>query len=282
MRPFGWTTSGEIVDDEAEVVRDVAARLDAGDALRAVARYLNDTGVRTVMGKTWASITVRRMVTSPRMVGDVAGFPPILDRILWGRLRETLLDPAQAERFTRKAVSSSSWLSGIARCGRCDATLYVQGEQLKCTATADGARCGSVSIGLRMVESDAEARILGRLASKPARRALEKLPTPDEIDGQIEAAEERGVVLAREFGAGVIAQSAFEAGAAAVRESVDGLVQDRKRAVLAADLPPVDGLPEWWEGLPEARRRDVADAAIERLSVQPKKPGADRLSYAWR
>ncbi|WP_440712095.1 hypothetical protein [Gordonia sp. FQ] len=51
MRSYGWTTSGEIVDNEAEVVRRVAAQLDDGEPLRAVARQLNDRGEVTVQGE---------------------------------------------------------------------------------------------------------------------------------------------------------------------------------------------------------------------------------------
>lgn len=63
---------------------------------------------------------------------------------------------------------------------------------------------------------------------------------------------------------------------------MEDLTAVRAEAVLAADLPAVEVLPDWWESLPVDGRRAVAGVVIESLVVAPKRPGENRLSYRWR
>ncbi|MFT4087411.1 MAG: recombinase family protein [Gordonia sp. (in: high G+C Gram-positive bacteria)] len=287
MRSYGWSTSGEVIADEAKVISEVAARLDDGEPLRAAARWLNDTGVTTVQGKQWAALTVRRMVTSPRVVGDVDGYPAILDRDLWERLREHLLDPDRAKFAPKGAQGAPSWISGLVHCGRCGGVLYAQSDiDLKCSGAPPqgGTPCRVTSIRREYVENDVEARILARLSDKRSRaRLLRAAADPARIRHDIDDAEHRSVVLATEYGAGTLSQEAFTAGARAVRGKIDELGAQLARADLGADLPEIRDVADWWSRLSSPRRRDVLQVLLDDVVVAPKEAKvADRLEYHWR
>ena len=70
-RLTGYTVSGEIIEAEAAIMRDVFARFHAGDSLRGIAAWLNETGVPTRRGKPWNPSSVRDILTNPRYCGRV-------------------------------------------------------------------------------------------------------------------------------------------------------------------------------------------------------------------
>src|SRR5215217_683317 len=69
-RPYGWRNDRiTLVEAEAGVVREAAARLLAGESLKAIARALNAAGHTTAYGLPWRDITVRGMLLRPRNAG---------------------------------------------------------------------------------------------------------------------------------------------------------------------------------------------------------------------
>lgn len=153
------------------------------------------------------------------MVGDVDGYPPILDRERWERIRAVLTDPERA-RFTQKG--GKSWISGLIRCARCGGAMYAQsGLDLKCAGTPPdgGEPCRKTTIRREFVETDCESRIVARLSDKRVRRALAKLDR-DTLAAMVADAEHRSRVLAAEYGAGTLSEAAFTAGARAARDTM--------------------------------------------------------------
>jgi len=51
-----------IVEDEAEIVRELFRRVVQGDSVTGLARELNQRGIRTTMGNTWAVARVRELL----------------------------------------------------------------------------------------------------------------------------------------------------------------------------------------------------------------------------
>ena len=67
-RPFGYRDDRRTVDPtEAAVVREAAARIRAGDSLRAVASDWNERGVATVGGGPWTPHVLKRMLIGARL-----------------------------------------------------------------------------------------------------------------------------------------------------------------------------------------------------------------------
>ena len=88
-RPFGWEPDRVTIrEPEAEMVRDAARRVIAGESLRSICARWNAEGRRTARGSAWRPTRVRRMLTAPRYTGlrehngetTEAVWPAILDR----------------------------------------------------------------------------------------------------------------------------------------------------------------------------------------------------------
>lgn len=143
-RPFGLTADwSEVVDAEAAVVRELAARVMAGETLWALADDLNARGITTTtagkvrQGKalagTWGVTPLRRMLSRPYLAGlrehtvsapggrrveglYPASWPAILDRELWAQVQGRLaVHAAKAPRSRAYLLSGLVWCE---RCGR--------------------------------------------------------------------------------------------------------------------------------------------------------------------
>ncbi|AFJ36980.1 recombinase family protein [Mycobacterium sp. MOTT36Y] len=67
--PYGYTTTGDVVADEAAVVARIFRAFDAGGSLRSITAKLTADGVPTRRGRPWNVRTVRDMLTNPRYAG---------------------------------------------------------------------------------------------------------------------------------------------------------------------------------------------------------------------
>ncbi|MFB8229686.1 recombinase family protein [Cellulosimicrobium sp. NPDC055967] len=132
-RPFGYDRGADgavvIVDAEAQAIREGAAAVLGGASLASVARDWNERGLLTTGGVPWRNGYVRRVFLNPRhagrnvYLGDDVGegdWTAILDDETHQRLVELLTDPS---RRSTRSNAAKHLLSGIARCGVCDAPL---------------------------------------------------------------------------------------------------------------------------------------------------------------
>lgn len=119
-------------EDQAPVVREVARRVMAGEALYAVAGDLNSRGVPAPRGAAWEPTQLRRLCVNPTYIGkrthkgQVVGdgqWPAILDERTHYSCVGRLTDPARRSNVGRGA---RHLLSGLARCGTCDGPMVVQ------------------------------------------------------------------------------------------------------------------------------------------------------------
>ncbi len=69
VRLTGYTARGELVPDEAELVRRVFKLFHAGESLRGIARTLTDEGLTARSGKPWNPSTVYGLLSNPRYAG---------------------------------------------------------------------------------------------------------------------------------------------------------------------------------------------------------------------
>jgi site-specific DNA recombinase len=114
---------------EAEIIREMAARVLAGESSSGIARDLTARGWRTPSGTVITQTFVRRLLARPRYVGlmpdgeSAAAWPAILDRETWERVcialdKRAVMNPAPTSR--------RRWLlSGIAVCGPCGRQVQI-------------------------------------------------------------------------------------------------------------------------------------------------------------
>lgn len=125
FRPFGYTADMmTIMDEEAELIREAARRILAGESLRGICLDWERRGVKSPAGKPLTPTPLRRMLMSGTLSaqreyeGTVTKgtWPAILSTDETVRLRAILGNPA---RLTHNGTGRKYLLTGILRCGRC-------------------------------------------------------------------------------------------------------------------------------------------------------------------
>lgn len=168
-RHLGYTHDGEVIEEEAERIRDAVRRFLAGGISQSqIAREWNDAGFRTTGGNLWRQSTVRRVLLSPRIAGlrvhhgDVipGEWEPIITREEHERLVGA--QPGARQRETHL-------LSGFVRCGSCGHSMQHKVGRWACgKIVGDPKRCGRVSIEADRTEQEARSRIEWLLVTRGA------------------------------------------------------------------------------------------------------------------
>ncbi len=126
-RLTGYTARGAIVPAEAAVVREVFSRFLRGESLRALAAWLDESGVPTRRGGKWHPSSVRTMLTNPRYAGlavydgrpngHAGTWEPVVPSWEFDVVQARLADPRRRKQVgtDRKHLGSGLYLCGV--CG---------------------------------------------------------------------------------------------------------------------------------------------------------------------
>jgi DNA invertase Pin-like site-specific DNA recombinase len=303
-RQFGYQRDGAVEENEAAVVRDVAARLLAGESLRSVANDLNKRGIPTTTGGQWRSEALGQMLKSPRLVGlrvyKDKTFPgswePVLDQGTWTDLQTRLSRHAAAKRTVEAHL-----LTGLLFCGKCGGRLKTMGMRLKdgrpypryqCVRQPGDSNCGGVAIA----KDSTDLYVTGRLLSFLAKTALKPLDEATQhraiLEREVEADEEALVALTQ---ARYVERSLTDEEFRPAREALHSRLEaNRRQLALLGDIAvdrlrpgsSVD-LVDWWDGLTLVEQRAVLRANILRVAVLPaahrggNKYDTDRVRIDW-
>ena len=268
-----------VIDDEAAVVREMAARALAGESLRSIARHLNEAGARTSTGATWRPRTVTQTLLSPTTAGlrvregvEVPGsWPAIISADTHRQLVELLRDPS------RRTVDTSArrhLLSGIARCARCDLPLTMKGNVAGPRYTCQGAR-GIDGCGLSVAIADLDAYVVGIVLAEldPGRWAL--LRSRGRVDSAaIAAMEEQKARALAMFKAGTLDFDDWQEATETLASRIAAAEAEPLR------LPDVEDIRSAWDAKladDVAARRLVMTAVLEVLTVGPAQKGKNRF-----
>ncbi|MCC9310647.1 recombinase family protein [Kitasatospora sp. RB6PN24] len=136
LRRFGYTTGmTALIEEEAEVVREVFARFLAGDSLRALAVDLNARQIATAYGNRWTVSGVGRLLEAPRYAGlrvldgtivrapdgsyVTADWPPCVSVADWEAAQQLRDERARARAANRRPRREYP-LTSLLRCTRCE------------------------------------------------------------------------------------------------------------------------------------------------------------------
>jgi len=299
---YGWTrtvlpdgTKVETVHEEqAALVRDVAARIVRGESLRGIVADLNTRGIPSPAGKPWVKTMLKHLVLRERNVGlrvhhgEVVGtgdWPPILERGQWEQLKAVLSDPSRKSTTSTAAVHL---LSGIARCGVCGGPMRASQNR-----TVPSYRCADkacVSRNRRDVDELVTAVVVGRLARPDAAALL--APADDSTRQAVaEAAELRARLdtAADDYADGTLDREQFHRITERLRPRLEA-AQARARVIdstpMLAGLVGIDDVRAAWDDLPLSRRRGVVDLLMA-IRVLRTTPGArvfdpESVEVTWR
>jgi site-specific DNA recombinase len=144
VRLTGYTPQGDLVPDEAEVVRQMFDRFAAGEPLRAIARTLTEAGVTTRRGRPWHPSTIRTILTNPRYAGRAVyqgqetgkpgGWVPIVDDAQYDAVQALLRDHG---RRTQTTTERKHLGSGLYLCAECEEPVSAwSGNRYRCRVGA--------------------------------------------------------------------------------------------------------------------------------------------------
>lgn len=308
-RPYGYLSDRLTVrEEEAVVVRELAQRVLAGEALRAIVRDLNLRKVGTVSGRAWTTIGLRRMLTSGRIAGwrehhreliAKAVWAPIIDRPTLDRLRTLLLDPGR--RLTTGPVVRAYLLGGgMARCGRC-------GEPLRSAPRGDGTRryacrkmpsmvgCGRTVVIADPLEEMVRDAVLDRLDSPQMLAAIEahERQTAQAVDLDTLHADEQALESAARdhYVERVIGRSEYLAARDALQGRIDAARGRLARTNGSGHARALAGfgakLRAAWEAESFDWRREIVTTVVDSVTIGPGRIGwnhfdPSRVTIAWR
>lgn len=268
---------------EADVIREAASRVLAGESANRIEEDLRRRGWTTPAGKRIQHGTLKRWLCNPRYAGlmpdgeSAAAWPAVLERETWERVRLLLED--RAAQYPRDPGNGARWLlSGIAVCGRegCGRPLMIahttsRGYKSKvygCDSREGG--CGKVWRSAAHLDAYVGAQVVGYLANP--------LHPAGHVAEDVGAAAE-WAVLERERAETDTLLADYKASAGQARSLMArlGQVDERMaelRARAAGDsrqqlLERYAGIArEQWEGLDLSVRRALV-AACFRVTVLP-------------
>lgn len=297
-RAFGFEPDGMTIRDaDADMIREVAARVLAGEAVGAICRDLNSRGYRTTAGNEWRHMSLKRLMQRPRLAGLLAhhgtivgpaAWPAILPRDQWEAVVAVLERKAGGFGYTTNA--RRHLLSGLAVCGTCGEPLAIRQAGRRRTGPAGditrttmvGYGCVNPACPLKVHRSAAhldayvEGYVIGLLNDPLVRQGME---TADPALAAQLATRLAVLQSKREATLAAFADD-DEMGPDVLRVSVRRI--DRQIAEVRADLAAVQ-LPAvlhglWgigdagWDALDLSRQRSAV-AALVRVTVLPARRG---------
>jgi DNA invertase Pin-like site-specific DNA recombinase len=292
-RPFGFEQDGVTVrKSESVVLREIVARVLAGEKQDRIARDLNQRGITTSTGGMWSRESIKQLLLRERNAGQVVHngvvvghLPgePILDIETWERLT-TLF----ASRRRGRPVSDVYLCSGIVCCGRCGHRLtgrprawlnsYPDGEvrrQYWCQPRTVGGGCGRLCIDQRELDRHVGALVVRILSDPRHAEALEAAAKATEdkrrpLRAELSECEHLAEELSGRLGRREINLKRYDVAIAPL---------DKRIAELRAELAELDSAPtavadpaivaasreEWtarWNAATVAERRNLIRQAL--------------------
>lgn len=172
VRLTGYTPKGDVIEDEADVVRRIFGWFAAGESLKSITRLLAADGVRTRHGKPWNPSSVRSILVNPRYAGravyqgqetgERGGWEPLVSDDEFTLVLARLRDP---RRVSNRHGTDRKYLgAGIYRCTCGEAMRSFSGQRYRC-----GNGCYSRSM------RDVDALVVGMIEARLARPDLADL-----------------------------------------------------------------------------------------------------------
>lgn len=310
-RPFGYEPDKiTIRPAEAELIRDAAQRVLAGDSLWVITRDWNAGSVPSSRGGRWTQTSIRRILTNPRTAGyrTLDGeivtrgvWPPILDDATWQQVRAAL----DSRRTTGPRRARTYLLTGVLRCGRCDTKLSGAthgggggrrpARTYTCPTNPGKGGCGGVRIRQAGTDDYVIDQVLARLASPQlGRRINDEAAELGEhiLVDEIHAFEARLEQLARDhYVNNLISRAQFLAASQGLEREVDAarrrLARSRQRHVLG----PFSGggvTRALFDEMSLDRQRAVVAELVDRIVLRPARARNvgrfehERLEITWR
>jgi len=294
-RPYGYvpdpSTRGAlvVVEDEAEVIREVVARVIAGERVGTVVNDLNRREVPTSTGSRWSIPTMRAMLASPTIAGRRASHGEDVGPAQW---------PAIIDVDTHAELAAV--LARSPRRGRVPRVALLSGNRCVCGACGGSMRTGRKSPTVRLykcsscwtqvVAEPLEAEVREQLLYRLDRAALPAVGGDERAGDSLEALEDDLAALAESHGAGDITRAEWYAARKPLVQRIDRARADvatRAGTSAVGDLLAPGAARAAWDSLPLDRQQALLDVFVKTVTVAPatkRGRGFDvgRVAVDWR
>ena len=304
-RPYGYEADKRTIrPDEAEVIRDCARRVIAGDSLRSICTDLNERGVVTATGRQWTSQTLRRMLISPRISGQrehrgeivaKAEWPSIITPRETQQLQAKLRDPA---RRTNRA-SRRYLLTRLLRCSHCKGRLVARpredgSRRYVCASGPGFAGCGKTTVVADPVEQFIAQAVLHRLETPRLSEARKRVPDDAKAavwQAEIERRQGQLEELAAMWAEGEITRAEWMKARTPIEKRLEiakkKLAALNRTTVLLPFIDDAQALREQWQTMTLSRQHQIVAATLQHVEVRPAVRGRNRfdesrLRPVWR
>lgn len=279
VRLTGYDTHGNLIPDEAAIIKEIFARFLRGESLRGIARILTVQGTPTRKGGTrWNPSTIQGILRNPRYAGhgkyydevlkSVANWPAIVSPADFDLAQIRLDDPAR--KLNRTGTDRKYLGSGLFLCGVCkESVSSFSGLRYSCK-TGHGTR----SIG------PIDELVIETIAAYLQQARLTPIPPMNsaharELEAQALRARERLVTIQNDYDEGLIDGRRFKA--ANDRAEAELALIDRERANLFNSEAAVKILTnsdpvELFRNATLMEKRAIIDALLE-VHIFPGKQG---------
>lgn len=296
-RSFGYEADRVTIrESEAEVLREMARLIIAGQSFKHVAWHFNELGITTSTGKLWYPLTIRNMMQKPRFAGFrvhkgkkyPAVWEPIFDEETWDKLQLTMLLRREAANSGPKA--RRYLLTGIATCGGCGMPMNGMTKRdnpsrpirrtYQCRVQGDAQRkhgCGGVTRNADALEHWVRESVFAHLNSEVVLETLGASEGDVQIIRQLvvdkKAQQSRLNQLVDDYATGLLERSELERAKTTAQGELERIERLLMRyagnnAVLSM-LPKGKAIAEAWNDEDDDWRRSLVSGLIERIVVSP-------------
>jgi DNA invertase Pin-like site-specific DNA recombinase len=292
---YGYTADGKIVEEEAAVIREMAARVLHGEGYNEIARDLTGRGIPIAKDGKWRAASIQNILKAPRIAGLRVHHGRISAKGQWEAIvsEEKLamlrakMAPGRSEG-KKRGGARKHLLTGLLVCSKCGTGMVksINGKSKKpsyrCPRNAGAAACGGTTI----VAAETEAWLAEAAFQFQDARVVDEEETTGEWLEKIGALDARLEELAADYGSGVISRNKWLAARAAVERQK---AQYPVPIVRPRELTTGDMLRAAWADMPTGARRAVMDDIFIRVVVMPRRQvtglksfDPDRLVPEWR
>lgn len=197
VRLTGYTTAGEVVEEEADFVRAVFRRFYEGDSLRGICAWLTGLGAATRHGGPWNPSSIRTALTNPRYAGraiyqgkptgELGSWDALVEDWVFDIVQDMLADP---RRRTQGGTDRRHLGSGLYLCGVCGRPVRSH------TSVPSGG--GRSQLRYRCPEGGHMTRSAGPVDELVTLAVCDALSSPDARDA-FEPQDDRGRLLSEEI-----------------------------------------------------------------------------------
>lgn len=292
---YGYTAEGKIVEEEAAIIKEMAARVLHGEGFNDIARDLTARGIPTARGANWRASTIQNILRAPRIAGLRVHHGKISAKGQWDAIvsEETSailrakLAPGRPEG-SKRGGARKHLLTGLLVCHKCGTGMVkctngkTKKPSYRCPRNAGAAACGGTTI----VAAETEGWLAEAAFQFQDARVIDEQDTTGEWLEKIGALDARLEELAADYGTGVISRNEWMAARAAVEHQK---AQYPVPTVRPRELTTGAMLRAAWADMPTGARRAILDDILVKVVVMPRRqvtglksfdPG--RLAPVWR